>query len=140
MANSPKIDYIHGSVHIKVDLSVFEERVIKAQQWLGDRVLEDCKPIMPLLTGGLQQRSHTESDGRFVVFPGPYGRFLYYGKVMLDPVTGSSWAKYGGKKVPTDIPLNYSRVEAVPEWFEVAKKKNLQYWTDGVARIVGGKK
>ncbi|MDO4381290.1 MAG: hypothetical protein Q4D20_10500, partial [Clostridia bacterium] len=117
------------------------------------RVLEDCKPIMPLLTGSLQQRSHTESGGRFVVFPGLYSRYLYYGKKMVDSATGKGPRKIetspgeyifrypkGSKLMATDIPLKYSRAEAVPEWFEVAKKKNLQYWTDGVARIVGGKK
>lgn len=140
MSKLPDIRYSDGNVHIKIDLSVFDERAVRAQQWLGDRVLEDCKPIMPLLTGSLQQRSHSESNGKKVVFPGPYARYLYYGKVMVDPDTGSTWAREGAEKILTDRPLTYSRAEAVPYWFEVAKKNHLQYWTDGVKRILGGKK
>lgn len=153
MSKLPDIRYSDGNVHIKIDLSVFDERSVRAQQWLGDRVLEDCKPMMPLLTGSLQQRSHSESNGKKVVFPGPYARYLYYGKVMVDSKTGKGPRKIpngpggyvlrfrkGANLVPTDRPLTYSRAEAVPYWFEVAKKNHLQYWTDGVKRILGGEK
>lgn len=151
MSDLPKVDYYDGNVHIKINFSVYDERFVKAQQWLGDRVLEDCKPIMPLLTGNLQQRSHVEDNGKSVAFPGSYARYLYYGVKMVDSVSGKGPRKIpiapgetilrfrkGAKLVPTNIPLKYSRAEAVPEWFEVAKKKNLQYWTDGVTRIIGG--
>ena len=148
-----KINYSHGNVHIKINISEYESRVTHAQQWLGDRVLEDCRALMPLATGSLQQRSRVESDGKLVVFPGPYSRYLYYGMKMVDSVSGKGPMKIptaagetilrfhkGAKLVATNIPLRYSRAEAVPEWFEVAKQKNLQYWTNGVARIIGGKK
>lgn len=153
MSGLPEIDYYDGNVYIKINLSEYNERFINAQQWLGDRVLEDCKPLMPLLTGSLQQRSRVEEGGKMVVFPGPYARYLYYGVKMVDSVSGKGPRKIptapgetilrfckGAKLVPTNIPLTYARTEAVPEWFEVAKKKNLQYWTDGAAKIIGGKK
>ena len=60
MSNLPKISYSDGGVHVTVDLRALDQRMREAQQWLGDRVLEDCKACMPLLTGSLQQRSHTE--------------------------------------------------------------------------------
>jgi hypothetical protein len=93
---------------------------------------------MPLLTGSLQQRSHTEDGGRKVVFPGPYGRFPYGGKVMVDPVTGSPWARKGVKKALTDRSLTYSNPEATDHWFDTAKARNGEYWINGVKQKGGG--
>ena len=94
---------------------------------------------MPHLTGNFQQRSYVENDGAKVVFPGPYGRFLYGGKVMIDPVTGSPYARAGAKKVLTDTPLNYSNPQATDHWFDTAKAKNQDYWIEGAGKILGGK-
>lgn len=134
----PDISIVDGHVRVFIHLDRFSDPFIRAQQWLGDRVLEDCKPLMPLLTGGLQQRSHTENNGRRVVFPGPSGRFLYMGKVMVDPDTGSPWARRGVKKVVTNRPLHYSRPGATSHWFDAAKARNGEYWVEGVKRIAGG--
>ena len=152
MSNFPNISYSDGNVHIHVNLHPFEERHRKAQQWLGDRVLEDSRACMPLLTGGLQQRSHTEDDGKKVVFPGPFSGYLYRGKVMVDSVTGKGPRRIptgpgeyvlrfrkGAKLVSTARPLKYSRPQAVPEWFEHAKQRNKQFWIRGVREIIGGK-
>lgn len=152
MSDFPNISFDNGSVHVTVDLRAYEERTKKAQQWLGDRVLEDCKACMPHLTGSLQQRSHTEDDGKKVVFPGPCARYLYGGKVMVDSVTGKGPRKIptgpgeyilrfrkGAKLVPTSRPLTFSNPQAVPKWFEHAKEKHKQFWIDGVKEILGGK-
>ena len=53
MSDFPKISYSDGGVHVTVDLRALDQRMREAQQWLGDRVLEDCKACMPLLTGSL---------------------------------------------------------------------------------------
>lgn len=147
-----RVSYVSGGIHVALDLSRLAQRTKQAQQWLGDRVLEDCKACMPLLTGGLQQRSHTEDDGKKIVFPGPYARYLYGGKVMVDSVTGKGPRKIptgpgeyilrfrkGAKLVATDRPLKYSDPQAVPEWFETAKAKYGDFWLRGVKEIIGGK-
>lgn len=152
MSQFPKISYNNGTVRVEVNLKGYEDRHKKAQQWLGDRILEDSRACMPLLTGGLQQRSHTEDEGKRVVFPGPYSGYLYRGKVMVDSVTGKGPRKIpialgeyilrfrkGAKLVPTNRALTYSSSQAVPEWFEHAKKLNQQFWIQGVAEILGGK-
>lgn len=139
-------------LHAVVDIQAFNARVREAQQWLGDRVLEDCKACMPLQTGSLQQRSHTEDGGERVVFPGPYARYLYYGKVMVDSATGKGPRKIptgpgeyvlrfrkGAKLIATNRALKYSDPQAVPDWFEHAKRKYEQLWIDGVNEIIGGK-
>lgn len=134
----PDISIVDGNVRVFIHMDRFSRQLSDAQQWLGGRVLEDCKPLMPIRTGGLQQRSDTENGGRKVVFPGPYGRFQYMGKVMVDPDTGSPWARRGVKKVVTDRPLQYSNPEATSQWFETAKARNGEYWIAGVKRIAGG--
>ena len=93
MADLPKITYSSGEVSVTVDLRKLGRRVKGAQRWLGDRVLETCRDYMPLSTGSLRQRSHTENDGKKVVFPGPYARYLYYGKVMVDSKRGRAPVK-----------------------------------------------
>ena len=130
--------YVSPNFRVEINFEIYNDRFARAQQWLGDRVLEDCKPLMPLLTGSLQQRSYVEDYGKRVVFPGPYGRFQYMGKVMVDPDTGSPWARRGVKKVLTDRPLTYSNPGATAQWFETAKARNGKYWIEGAQKIIGG--
>ncbi len=146
------ISYDSGSVHVRIDLSQYTQRFNAAQQWLGDRVLEDTRALMPLRTGSLQQRSHTEDGGRKVIYPGPYAGVMYRGKVMVDAETGKGPRKIpvgpgefilrfrlGAQLVPTSRNLTYSNTSAVPEWFEVAKQRYLSSWIEGVRqRLRGG--
>lgn len=134
----PNISFVSSDFSCEISLSRFNRQYDEAQQWLGDRVLEDNKPFMPFLTGNLQQRSYVMSRGVQVVFPGPAARFLYMGKVMVDEVTGSPWARPGAKKVVTSRPLTYSSPSATAHWFDAAKAANGEYWINGVKRIAGG--
>lgn len=138
MQHFPNISFVSGNIRCEINLDRFSKQFAKAQQWLGDRVLEDCKPLMPLLTGSQQQRSYVEDGGKRVVFPGPYGRFQYGGLVMVDPDTGSPWARKGAKKVLTDRPLQYSNPQATDHWFDTAKARNGDYWIAGVKQRGGG--
>ena len=103
---------------------------------------------MPLLTGSMQQRSYVDDGGRMVVFPGPYARYQYEGKVMVDSVTGKGpmWIPTigyrfhkGAKLSPTDRKLTYSQPNATDHWFDAAKSANGGYWVAEVKRIAGGK-
>ena len=91
---------------------------------------------MPLKTSSLQQRSYVAEGGRQVVFPGPYARYLYMGKVMVDPETGSPWARKGTVKVVTDRDLRLAT--GVPHWAEVAQNEHGKEWADGCKRIILG--
>lgn len=152
MSNFPDVQFSSGNVRVKLDLRRFDGRFREAQQWLGDRVLEDSRANMPLSTGNLQQRSHTEDGGKRVVFPGPASGYLYRGKVMVDSTTGKGPRKIptgpgeyilrfrkGAKLIPTDRPLKYSSPQARPAWFEYAKAQHKDFWIRGVAEIIGGR-
>ena len=82
------VSYVKGHVRVNLRFAKYGPRFAKAQEWLGQQVLADSKLYMPLKTGSLQQRSYVAEGGRQVVFPGPYARYLYMGKVMVDPETG----------------------------------------------------
>ena len=149
MIHFKKWSLVRGHVHVTLNLTAYGERLKTAQWWLGNQVLQSCRALMPLLTGSLQDRSYVEDEGRRVVFPGPYARMLYMGKVMVDAKTGKGPGKIptgpgeyvlrfrkGAKLKPTNRRLTYSNPEAVDHWFDEAKARNLPHWLNGVENII----
>lgn len=107
---------------------------------LAQQIAKDTSPFVPALTGSLDQRTRVE--GNEVIYPGPYARFLYYGKLMVDPETGSSYAPKGGVKVLTDKNLVFNKAvhsQAQSHWFEASKAQNLEKWERVAAKAVTGK-
>lgn len=105
------------------------DRCDKAAHIVALQVKKDTEPYVPMLTGSLKNRARV--DGNTVIYPGPYARFLYYGKVMVDPNTGSTWAPLGGTKVVTDRDLVFTtdfHPQAQSHWFEASKAQNLDKW------------
>lgn len=101
----------------------------RVEKILATQVMKDTDKYVPALTGSLTQRTHVE--GSTIVYPGPYARFLYYGKVMVYAPTGSTWAPKGEHKVVTgrDLVMNKSMHPlATSHWFEVSKAQNLEKW------------
>ena len=101
----------------------------KAEHIVAQQVAKDTAPFVPALTGSLTQRTRVEDSK--VIYPGPYARFLYYGKLMVDPITGSSYSPKGGTKVLTDKNLVFSKAmhpQAQAHWFEASKAQNLEKW------------
>lgn len=101
----------------------------KAEHIVAIQAQKDTSPFVPFLTGSLDQR--TRVDGNEIIYPGPYARFLYYGKVMVDPGTGSTYAKKGATKVLTDKNIEFNKAghnQAQSYWFEASKAENLEKW------------
>ena len=102
----------------------------KVETILATQVMKDTDKFVPALTGSLMQRAHIE-NGNTIVYPGPYARFLYYGKVMIYAPTGSTWAPKGEHKVVTGRDLVMHKTMhplATSHWFEVSKAANLEKW------------
>lgn len=131
------VSYVQGSVRVNLRFARYGQRFDQAQQWLGNQVLTDCIPYMPLRTGSQRQRSYVAAGGAQVIFPGPYARFLYMGKVMVDSETGSPWARRDAVKVVT--PRNLKLQVGVPHWAEAAKADHGGEWTRGCKRILLGR-
>lgn len=117
----------------------------KAEHDLAIQVEKDTQPFVPALTGSLMVRTriHPEYRGEIVgnaiVYPGPYARYLYYGKLMVDPDTGSPWAKKNATKVLTDRNLVFNRAtnpQAQSHWCEASKAQNLEKWVRAAQKAV----
>lgn len=130
------VSYVKGHVRVNLRFAKYGPRFAKAQEWLGKQVLADSKLYMPWKTGSLQQRSYVAEGGRQVVFPGPYARYLYMGKIMVDPETGSPWARKDAVKVATDRDLRFAT--GVPHWAEVAQSEHGKEWAAECKRIILG--
>lgn len=109
----------------------------KAEKILATQVMKDTDKFVPALTGNFTQRVHLEEST--IVYPGPFARFLYYGKVMIYAPTGSTWAPRGEHKVVTgrDLVMGKSMHPlASSHWFEVSKAANLETWIKVAERLV----
>lgn len=143
---------VQGDIKVNLDLSRFEKQYQDAQSWLDGQVMTDMEPYIPKQGGVLYQRTVGESaalqgTGLVVAAAGPYGRFIYEGKTMVDILTGSPWARKDAKKVivsqyagQTNAKenLTYSNAKTVPHWFDTAKEQHLKEWVDGVKKRAGG--
>lgn len=137
-------DYGKGAdIEISVDLSRFEKQYGDAQYALDNMVMEDMIPYMPHETGIFINVTRAMSQaiagsGTVIAAAPPMGRFLYEGKVMVDPVTGSPWARAGAKKIVTERDLKYGNPKATPHWYDTAKEKHGESWIREVKKIAGG--
>lgn len=106
----------------------------KAEHTLAIQVQKDTEPFVPALTKSLANRTQIVENK--VIYPGPYARFLYYGKLMIDPATGSAWAPKGATKVVTGTNLKFNHSVhnlAQAHWCEASKAQNLDKWI-GIAK------
>ena len=114
----------------------------KAPMIVAEQVRKDTEPYVPMLTGSLTQRTRVEGDT--IIYPGPYARYLYHGKYMVDSKTGKGPMHYtdkdgneviryrkGSTLVPTDRNLVFNTTvhqKAQAHWFEASKADNLEKW------------
>lgn len=129
---------------------VILDRCDKAERILAEKVRKDTSPFVPAKTGSLNTR--TRVIGNAVVYPGPYARYLYYGKVMetIDGKMPNHFVDKHGNEVirfpkgsvlkPTDRNLKYNKSmhsKAQSHWFEASKKENLKKWEKIVKEEIG---
>lgn len=124
------------------------QRAPKAEHILAIQMAKDTEPYVPAMTKSMANRIHpeherltdsTEIHKDTIIYPGPYARFLYYGKLMIDPDTGSPWAPKGATKVITGTDLNISKSvhsKAQSHWFEASKAQNLPKWRNVAGRAM----
>lgn len=103
----------------------------KAEHVVAVQVEEDTQPFVPSSGAAAGLMNRTRVIGNSIVYPGPYARYLYLGKLMVDPETGSSWVRKGEHKVVTDRNLVF-RTDVNPQaqshWCEASKAQNLDKW------------
>lgn len=150
----PGFSIVEGDIKVDVSLDRFEKQFQEAQFWLDSQIMTDMVPYMPFRNGDFikvtrQQSASIAGSGKVYAAYGPFGRYLYYGKVMVDKETGKGPMnipgvglrfRKGAELVATDRPLNYGNPKATPEWFETAKKNHGNNWVKGVKKRAGGGK
>lgn len=148
---------VDGDIKVKLDMSRFEEQFRRAQYELDGNVMNSMVPFMPMITGSFINVTRSasaaiQSSGEVYAAFGPSGRFLYEGKVMVSPVTGSTWARRSEKKVlvsqysgKTNAKenINYTKTahpKAQAHWFDAAKKSDGKDWIKKAKETAGGGK
>lgn len=138
---------MHG-VKFTIDAKKFKkdlERIDQRMRFAGEgaehalavQMAKDTDPYVPARTKSLANRVIVSRD--MIIYPGPYARFLYYGKLMIDPDTGSFWARKGATKIVTGKDLNFSTAvhsKAQSHWFEASKAQNLPKWRNIAGRVI----
>lgn len=137
------ISVVNGDIKVNINLSRFSKQFQAAQFALDSQIMNDMEPFMPSQTDTFISLTRARSaalagTGEVYAAAPPTGRFLYEGKVMVDPVTNSPWARAGAKKVITERPLTYSNPKAVPHWFDKAKDTHGKEWVELVKKKAGG--
>ena len=112
----------------KVALSRFNPKFNEAQTWLDRTTMQYMIPIIPYKTGAfwgriLEANGGQYGTGRLKVAVPPQGRYLYGGI-----------CRFCGK------PLQYTNPKTVPYWGKYVIREYGHELTEGVRRIVGGKK
>lgn len=128
---------IRYSMKLHLPNNVLDGRVEKANAWLVEEIIKDTDPFVPARTGVLAM--NVQRHGHTIVYASPYARFQYYGKVMIDPATGSTFAPKGVRKVLTERDLKYSMAmhkHAQSHWFEASRAVNEERWREGVRKIL----
>lgn len=139
-----------AGIKFSVDVKKFKkdlERIDKRMRFAGKgaghalavQMAKDTEPYVPARTKSLVNRTIVHED--IIIYPGPYARFLYYGKLMIDPDTGNPWVPKGASKVidPEGKDLNISTAvhsKAQSHWFEASKAQNLSKWRRVAGRLM----
>ncbi len=120
------------------------ERFRKTQAFIDQEVIRLMVPYTPSRNNVLAKAAAQGTkigSGRILVLS-PYGRYQYYGVLMVSSLTGSAYAVHGEKKVITDRKLVYSTAkhpQAQALWFETVKKQHGTAILRGAAAIAGGR-
>lgn len=128
-------------IEVNLPADVLAEPASRAEHILAIQAEKDTTPYVPALTGSLSNR--TKVQGGTIIYPGPYARYLYYGKVMVDAYGKGPMHftdKYGNEVTvfpkgsvlhATDRDLVFTKSVhpfAQARWFEASKAANMERW------------
>ena len=133
-------------INLEIDNRRFQKQYSRAQYRLDSIVMTHMIPFMPKETNTFINVTRGMSaaiagTGQVYAAAPPFGRFLYHGKVMVDPQTGSPWARRGAKKVVTGRELSYTKSkhpDAQAYWFDAAKRAHGANWVALAKKYAGG--
>lgn len=121
-----------NSAQIAVQIRAASEKALAV---CAQQALADCNEYAPDDRDGLINSSYIHSDiaqGE-LVWSTPYARYLYHGILMVDPKTGSAYAREGQTKVLSSPKneLDFDKLKnpkAGSHWCERAKAEHGEEW------------
>ena len=106
----------------------------QAKKILKNEVIKDTDKFVPFRNGVVStsaMRSINDNND-YIIYKGPYAKFLYYGHVMVGIRTNRAWAEKGEIKVVASPKrtLTFSGLHplACARWFEKSRSVNLKKW------------
>lgn len=154
-SNFPRIHVRAEYYVLDIDPERFERQFGRAQFKLDSMVMTHMVPFMPMITSTFINNTMARSaaiagTGYVYAAAPPYGRFLYEGKTMVSPTTGSTYAQKGEQKVlvsqysgktAAKENLEYTKTfhsKVTSHWFDAAKKLYGRNWIKTAKKIAGG--
>lgn len=112
----------------------------KVQRFFSSEVMRVSNPYVPFRDGVLQASARIADDGDGITYSTPYARYLWFGKLMVDPITkkgafynpmtGRFWSRPNTPKELTGKDLKYKGAPIQgPRWVERA-------WIDHSAKVI----
>lgn len=129
-----KFDFDYGKCKKKYDSYNKQARKI-----LKNEVVKDTDKFVPMRVGNLKNSAinSISRDNDYIIYKGPYARFLYFGRVMVGIHSNRPWAKKGEIKKVINKPLTYGGAHplACARWFEKSRSLNLNKWLTLVKKV-----
>ena len=129
---------INVSLEQNIDPSLLKGRATKLESALAWQIMKDTTRFLPALTLSLTNRTRVQNS--YIIYPGPYARYLYYGKRMVNARTGKGpmyipevgwrWPK-GAILRPTNEDLHIQtsvHADATSHWMDVSRQRNMKRW------------
>lgn len=134
--------YFQISVHLDNGEKIIKEQGLASggsvQMFFANEVRRISDPYVPMDNGVLKNTAVIETGGNAICYITPYALVHWYGKVMVDPITGKGafhdaetgrfWSRpkeQGIRKVPTDRDMKYRGAPLRgPYWVERAVLDN----------------
>ena len=114
-----------------------------AQRFFTNELMRLSDNYVPFANGPLKNSARAEKDGTGIIYNTPYARLHWYGKLMVDPVTGKGaffkdgygfWSRPNTPKVLTDKDMEYQGAPMRgPRWVERCYIDNQQQLITAIA-------
>jgi Minor capsid. len=111
----------------------------KIQKMLTNQIAQSSERFTPFQQGVLTHSEFQDPKGEYIEYNTPYARYLWHGKLMVDPISGKGasysqeygfWSRPGVQKELTNIDLKYSGAPIRgPKWV-------LRAWETDGAQII----
>lgn len=90
----------------------------RAQRFFSESVMRHADKYVPFRSGVLKNSAQIVASGDAITYTTPYARYVWFGKLMVDPITGKGafhdprtgrfWSRPGVQKIPTNRDLKFN--------------------------------